>query len=230
MNVLALETSCEHASVALLSGGQIVERRLDGHANHSEHILACIGALLAEAGLRPAALDAIAFGSGPGAFTGLRLSCGIAQGLALGAGLGVAPVCSLDALALQGEGAQVVVATDARMGEIYHCAYRLDGGVPQALGAIACSPPEAALLPEDGLWCGVGSAFAAYRDTLRQRWGARLTHCFDGRYPRAADVARLAGTAVAAGALLAPELALPRYVRDKVALTTAERLARGGKA
>lgn len=230
MKVLSIETSCEQGSVSVLHQGELLSRRIEGAANHSEAVLRDIRALLAEAGLTPAALDAVAFGAGPGAFTGLRLACGVAQGLALGAGLGVAVVGSLDALALQAGAQRVLVATDARMGEVYHAAFSLDAtGCPQIVSGPACEAPEAVSLP-DGRWLAVGSAFRVWPEVLRRRLQARLDDCFDDLVPRADEVARLAADMVGRGTLLSPELAAPLYVRDKVAFTTTERLARGGKA
>lgn len=229
MIILAIETACEQGSVALLHEGALRVRRIEGAANHSEAVLRDVRALLDEAGLVPAQLDAVAFGAGPGAFTGLRLACGVAQGIALAAGLGVAPVCSLQGMALAAGATRVLVANDARMGEIYYAAYARDAdGVPQGVAAPVCGTPAALVLPP-GQWLGVGSAFKAW-PALAGQLGAALSGCDPERLPRAEDVARLGARAAQAGALVAPELAAPLYVRDKVALTTAERLARGGRA
>ncbi|MCK0507664.1 tRNA (adenosine(37)-N6)-threonylcarbamoyltransferase complex dimerization subunit type 1 TsaB [Aromatoleum anaerobium] len=230
MKILAIETSCEHASVALLVDDDIVERRLEGHANHSEYLLPTLRALLGEAGFPIATLDAIAFGAGPGAFTGLRLACGVAQGLGMGAGIGVVPICSLAALALQGEGSTVFVATDARMGEVYSAAYRVEGKRAIEVQAPACSPPQHLALPLDERWFGVGSALRVHEAGIPASVIARLRGCNSAAVPQAADIARLAVHEIREGRLLAPEYAAPLYVRDKVALTTAERLARGGRA
>ncbi len=231
MNLLALETSCEQASIALWSGGTVVAVRLDGHLNHSEHILRAIRALLADAGLSPGRLDAVAFGSGPGAFTGLRLSCGIAQGLALGAGIGVVAVSSLAALAMQGTGQHVLAATDARMGEVYYaCFERMEEGV-LTLVEPCCVPSDRLVLPSGaGAWFGVGSAFLAHGEILRSGLGERLSGVLAEAVPRAEEVALLAADQVRKSGACAPEAVALRYVRDKVAFTTAERLARGGKA
>jgi tRNA threonylcarbamoyladenosine biosynthesis protein TsaB len=229
MNILAIETSGEAGSLALLHRGHLLERSLDGVANHSEGVLPAILSLLAEAGLSPAQLDALAFGSGPGAFTGLRLACGVAQGLALGAGIGLVPISSLAALAAQSTEDRVFAACDARMGEIYHCAYTRDPhGRLQAAGEPGCCAPDRLVLPE-GRWFGIGSAFAVHGDALAAGMAGRLSGCRADAVPRAADVAVLAIECVERGELLAPHQALPLYVRDKVAFTTAERLARGGR-
>lgn len=228
MKILAIETSCERGSIALLASDALFERELVGQANHSAYLLPEVRALLADAGLRLQDLDAVAFGSGPGAFTGLRLACAAAQGLALGAGLGVLPVCSIAALAMQGEGDRLFVATDARMNEVYFAAYERREGVLETRQVPRCAAPEAVTLP-DGNWFALGSGLAAYPE-LAERFAERLCGVQSAAVPRAGDVARLALPDVRRGALIAPELAAPLYVRDKVALTTAERLARGGRA
>lgn len=229
MNILAIETSCEAGSLALLHRGSLLERSLDGVANHSEGVLRAIDSLLAEAGLKLTQLDALAYGSGPGAFTGLRLACGVVQGLALGAGLGLVPVSSLAALAAQSAANRVLAACDARMGEIYHCAFiRNEDGLLQAVGEPDCCAPARFVLPE-GRWFGIGSAFAVHAAGLEAGLGGRLCACRADAVPRAAEVAALAQAQVERGELLAPHQALPLYVRDKVAFTTAERMARGGR-
>jgi len=186
--------------------------------------------LLAEAGLAVAQLDAVAFGAGPGAFTGLRLACGVAQGIALAADLGVAAIGSLQALALQVGAARVLVATDARMGEIYCATFVTDAaGVPQPQGVPRCCAPLELELPP-GEWSAAGSAFRAWPEELEARTAGRLVACQPDLHPRAEELARLGAIQARAGRLVVPELAAPLYVRDKVALTTAERLARGGRA
>lgn len=227
MKILAIETSCEHASLALLLDGAILSRDLQGHANHSERLLPTVSELLAEAGLAVSGLDAIAFGAGPGAFTGLRLACGVAQGMAMGAGIGVVPVSTLQALALQADKPAVLALTDARMGEIYAAAYVFDGALAHETIAPCCVAPAAFTL--EGSWHVVGSALQAYPDLFPD--GApgvlgRDPHAV----PRAREIAMIAAIALEQGACLPPEQAAPLYVRNKVALTTAERMARGGKA
>lgn len=225
MKILAIETSCEHASVALDLDGALFGRALEGHANHSERLLATLSALLAEADVPLAALDAIAFGAGPGAFTGVRLACGVAQGLAMGAGLGVAPVSSLAALAAQVCGARTLAVTDARMGEIYAAAFDASAGLPIALGEPVCCAPADLADPGAGDWVLVGSGLAAHPLPLRERFAGRIAAWSEAAHPRAAEVARIAADMARRGALIAPELASPLYVRNKVALTTAERRA-----
>lgn len=227
MKILAIETSCEQASVALLLGGAILSRELQGHANHSEHLLPTVSELLAEGGVAINALDALAFGAGPGAFTGLRLACGVAQGLAMGAGVGVLPVSTLAALALQANHPTVLTLTDARMGEIYAAGYRLEGGEPREVIAPCCVLPEAFSIA--GEWHVVGSALQAYPQ-LMPEGAAGVLGRVPTMVPRAREIAALAAVSAARGECVPPEQAVPLYVRNKVALTTAERMARGGRA
>ncbi len=229
MKILAIETSCEHATVALLLGDEVVQCSLEGQINHSERLLTTVRSLLARTQTTLGALDAIAFGSGPGAFTGLRLACGVAQGLAMGAGVGVVPVCSLAALALQCGAHETFVAIDARMGEVYSAAYRLTDGLPAQVQEPSCLPPGQLVLPPAGVWHAVGSALRTYENEIGIRLSDRLGGWNADCVPRAAEVAMIARREVSRGCVLTPERAAPLYVRDKVALTTAERLARGGR-
>jgi tRNA threonylcarbamoyladenosine biosynthesis protein TsaB len=230
MKILAIETSCEHATVALLIGDELVQCSLDGQSNHSERLLPSLHELLARSETPLRMLDAIAFGSGPGAFTGLRLACGVAQGLAMGADLGLVPVCSLSALALQTGAERTFVAIDARMGEVYSAAYVLSGGLPAQVQDVACRPPESLSLPAGVDWHVVGSALRTYEATIRARLSTRVCGWDAERVPQAAEVATIARSEIGLGRILPPEHAAPLYIRDKVAFTTAERLARGGRA
>lgn len=229
--ILALETSTEHCSVALLRhDGSVSERTVAASAGHSERLLPMVQALLAEAGLGLADLDAIAYGAGPGAFTGLRLACGVAQGLAFGTGLPVIGVGSLEALAWASGQPRVYACVDARMNEVYFAAYRIDGLQVETALEAGVAAASAAGIPEGEGWHGCGSGFASYADDLQARLTGRLSGADAGAVPAAASVARLAAARLAAGAGQDAFHAQPAYVRQKVALTTAERLARGGKA
>lgn len=232
MKILAIETSTETASVALLEGERIGERSVAGRPGHSETLLPEILGLLADAGVALADLDAIAYGAGPGAFTGLRLACGVVQGLAMGANKPAIPVGTLEALASQcaDESGAIFIAVDARMSEVYFAAYeRRDGALIERL-APACAAPADVRLPVEGEWFGFGSAFKAYGDTLVPALGERLKGFDASPLPQASSVARLAAQRFVRGETIDAALAAPLYVRDKVAMTTAERLARGGKA
>lgn len=185
-----------------------------------------VDALLSESGLSLAGLDGLAFGAGPGSFTGLRIGCGVAQGLALGAQLTVVPVSTLEALAEASGAARVVTALDARMGEIYHAAYlREDVDWQEVHGASLCRPELAPAVDGAG-WIGCGSGFQVHGDALRARYGDRLQDVQADCYPHAREIAAIAARAFAAGRGLDPAQAAPLYVRDKVALSVAERAAR----
>lgn len=229
VNLLAFETATRRLSVAVWRNGALSEKSADLPQRGSEVLLPWANELLAGAGLTLRQLDGIAFGAGPGGFTGLRLSCGIAQGLAWGLDRPVAPVSSLAALALAAGDGRILACLDARMDEVYLAAYRVAGETavevlsPQ-VGAGATAP-----LPDGAGWRGAGDGFATpHGAALRARLGARLLGVTADAYPTAGAVARLAAPVLAAGGGVPARAAQPLYVRDKVALTTAERLARGG--
>jgi len=231
MKILALETSTERLSLALADGARMTVRDIDAGQRHSELALAALRELLAESGVAIAELDAIAFGQGPGSFVGVRIACGLAQGLALGAGKLLAPVPTLMALAEQAGGDKVLVANDARMGEFYFAAYRRDG----AVGSGWRAEVEPMLATRDSLptiegdgWQAIGSAFHVepMAATMRARYAGRFASTVAATFPSAADVARVAARMILQGgpsALIAPEQAAPLYLRNKVALTIAER-------
>jgi len=228
MKLLGIESSCETVSVALLLDGCIEQRPVHGGKTASETLIPTVMALLADAGVGLGGLDGIVLGAGPGAFTGLRLGCSVAQGFSLSADVPILPVCSLDAIALDQARSNVFVATDARMGECYVAAYACHGDAVSVIAEPSCSPPEMLALPEAGQWWGAGSAFAAYADRLALDTG-RLDGIDADALPQASALLRLAMVRGLCEAVDAAH-AGPLYVRDKVALTTAERLARGGKA
>lgn len=229
MNLLAIETSTEACSVALHHAGHVIERSELAPRRHAELVLPMADALLAEAGLRRRQLDAIAVGRGPGAFTGVRLAVSLAQGMALGLDLPVIPVSSLAALALDApdNGTDVLSVIDARMGEIYACCYRREGSIVVALDEERVCAPERLELPAGEAWNVIGSGWKTYATVLSGKLPAPSWS--DGeRYPQARAVALLAAAEFNAGRGLVPELALPLYLRDKVALTLVEqRAARG---
>ncbi|MDO8931978.1 MAG: tRNA (adenosine(37)-N6)-threonylcarbamoyltransferase complex dimerization subunit type 1 TsaB [Rhodocyclaceae bacterium] len=223
MNLLALETSTRRLSVALWRDGKLIERAADSLTGGSALVLPWVDELLAEAGMAMAELDGIAFGAGPGSFTGLRLACGIAQGLAFGLDLPVAGVTTLEALALASGEARVFACMDARMNEVYFAAYEVEDGQVIERQAPAVAPPEQVVLPAGDDWVGCGDGFASCRAALPNPARVR-----DDVFPTAAAVAALAAPRLARGEGTDAALAMPLYIRDKVALTTAERFARGG--
>lgn len=230
MKLLALESSTDLFTAALFLDGRIVEREGARDVPHSEIALPLVQALLDEHGVTLADLDGIAFGAGPGAFTGLRLACSVAQGLAVGAGLPVLGIGSLDALALGAGDGPVYACTDARMNEAYCAAYRVRGEAIEAVIAPVVAAPSLAPVPPGQGWLGCGSGFAAYGDTLALRLGASIGRIDASARPRASALLRLAAPRFARGEGVDAALAAPLYVRDKVAMTTRERIALGGKA
>ena len=229
MRILAIDASTEICAVALGDGVAWDERtQVAGH-RHSELLLPMIGALLADHRIALADVDGIAFGAGPGAFTGLRIACGVAQGLALGAGLPVVGVSTLEALAETAReryaGSRVIATLDARAQEIYVAAYRYDGQRWTEALAPAVIAPAALTLPEGGDWIGVGSGFAAY-PSLRERCLPSLSSCDALLSPTATAIGALALPRLVAAEGVAARDAAPVYVRHKVALTSAERARR----
>jgi tRNA threonylcarbamoyladenosine biosynthesis protein TsaB len=178
-------------------------------------------ALLSEAGVSLGQLDALAFGRGPGAFTGVRIAAGVIQGIAFGADLPVVPVSTLAALAQHGldaGAARVLAALDARMDEVYWGAFEADAeGLAVAAGPELVIAPDAVPVPEGGDWGGVGAGWGAYGDLLRARLGDHVNAVDPDVYPDAAQVARIAVRDFAAGLAVSAEQALPVYLRDKVA-------------
>lgn len=220
MRLLAFDTSTEACSAALGLGDAILEREELAPRRHAELILPMVDSLLQEAGLRLRDLDALAFGRGPGAFTGVRLAAGIAQGLALGAGLPVAPVSSLAALA-QGatEQADALLATmDARMGEIYWGLFEpANGGVARLAAGERVSNPAAVALPAGRSFFAIGGGWETYGALLAERFKGRVTGAAPARRPRARDLLPLAQAELEQGQGLPPEQALPVYLRNEVA-------------
>lgn len=221
--ILAIETSSELASCALLRGDLVISRDSSGVRTHSQSILPMVQSLLAEAGIALGDCAAIAYGSGPGSFTGVRTACGIAQGLAFGAGLPVVPVVTLDAMALachqRHRADAILTVLDARMGEVYWAEYRYADGL-QAMQAPALSAPDA-VQPLDPAVSACGNGLSAYAGAFAGR--AFGTAGDPGIMPHAVQIGQLARIAFAAGAFVAAADAQPLYLRNKIAFTSAER-------
>jgi len=223
MKILALETSTEYCSVALWQDGALSERCELVGQKHSEVLMAMLDGLLKAAGTTVKQVDGIAFGKGPGSFTGVRIACGVAQGLALGADVNVVGVCTLQALAEASGRDKVIAALDARMGELYLAAYeKRNGEWAEAIAPCLCKADVAPALAGDG-WFGVGSGFAVGGEMLQTRYTQQLCGTDVQAVPQAAAVARLAAGEFAKGNAVDAALALPLYLRDKVALKTSER-------
>lgn len=216
MRFAAIESSTEWCSVAVWDAGVIraVERRAGNR--HSELALPMLEALLRGSGIGLGGLEAVAFGAGPGSFTGLRIACGIAQGLAFARGLPVLGVSTLEALAEETNAQRVVACIDARMREVYYAALEKRGGRWQETIPAQCVAPAAAPVPPGPGWVGCGSGFAVYGNLGLKRVLPEV-------HPTALAVAQLAAPRLAAGEGVDAALAAPLYLRDKVALTVKER-------
>jgi len=215
-------------TVALGDGSTWHQRSERAGQRHSELLLPMVHDLLAQERLTLADLGGVAFGAGPGSFTGLRIACGVAQGLALGAGLMVVGVSTLEAMAETARvshGAVKVIATlDARMGEVYIAAYEYRTDRWQAVSEPQALEPTDVPVPPVGGWTGVGPGFAAYPE-LAAQLGPALSACLEDVTPEAAAIGALALPRFAAGDAVLPRQAAPLYVRQRVALTAAERAA-----
>lgn len=237
MKILAIETATDACSAALSIDGEIQERFELAPRAHTELILPMIDALMAEAGINISQVDAMAFGRGPGAFTGVRIAVGVTQGIAFGADLPVVPVSTLAALAQGADADQVLAALDARMDEVYWGAYRRNvAGLMELVGEECVSPPEDVPLAEGLLldsssqentplntpslnkkgWRGVGVGWSAYENRLTDRCAGYVESWDGNAYPHARDVARLGLAAYEGGQAVSAEQALPVYLRDKV--------------
>jgi tRNA threonylcarbamoyladenosine biosynthesis protein TsaB len=225
MRILSIETSTEYCSVALWQDGAVRERCELVGQKHSEVLILMLDALLKDAGCRIQDVDGIAFGKGPGSFTGVRIACGVAQGLALGADVGVVGVCTLQALAEASGKEKVIAALDARMGESYLAAYEKRAGEwATAIEPCLCKPGDAPQVAGDG-WFGAGSGFTVNDAALSRHYGKQLIGADAQAVPQAAAVAQIAAVEFARGNAVDAALALPLYLRDKVALKTSERTA-----
>ncbi|QNM98183.1 tRNA (adenosine(37)-N6)-threonylcarbamoyltransferase complex dimerization subunit type 1 TsaB [Chitinimonas koreensis] len=223
MKLLALDTSTEYLSLALLCDGQVLARDWLAQQRHAELTLPEIRRLVAEAGIALGQLDGLALSIGPGGFTGLRIGCGIAQGLAFGLDIPTVGINTLAALAAEQTGPRVLAALDARMGEFYLAALERDGDDwKEVVATTVCGPDALPELP-GGSWHGVGSGFKVAGDALRQRYGSQLAAADAEAFPHARGVLRLAQREFAAGRAVAADRLELLYIRDKVALKTSER-------
>jgi tRNA threonylcarbamoyladenosine biosynthesis protein TsaB len=219
MKLLALDSATEACSAAVLQDGAISERYEVIGRGHAERLLPMADALLRTAGIALRELDAIAFGRGPGGFTGLRIAAGIAQGLAAGARLPVVPVSNLAAIAAacaERSGANRIVAClDARMGQVYWAAYELRDGVLVATTEERLSDPDGVSPPGPGPWQGAGHGFGAY-PVIAEWLGGAVSGVEASLLPHASDIARLAAIELAAGHSVDAARALPVYLRNDV--------------
>lgn len=220
MKILALDTATEALSVSLAIADRQIDRYVELDRGHAEQLLPMVESVLAEGGIGLTALDAIAFGRGPGGFTGVRLAASVAQGLAFGADIGVVPVSDLAAVAqrvaqIEAGVDQVLVVNDARMREVYWARYTTSALLISIQGDERVDGP-AAVPTLTGSWAAAGRGLRAWPELAERcrQAGARL---HSELLPRASEVLTLARPQVAAGQLLDPAQALPVYVRDRVA-------------
>ncbi|MGR8999900.1 MAG: tRNA (adenosine(37)-N6)-threonylcarbamoyltransferase complex dimerization subunit type 1 TsaB [Gammaproteobacteria bacterium] len=241
MKLLALETATQACSAALSIDGVITERFELTANEHTRLILPMIDSLMANAGLKPQQLDVLAFGCGPGSFTGVRIATGVIQGIALGADLPVVPVSTLAAIAqeffdennvkekderLKAELSIFNVAftaMDARMGEIFWGVYRRDEqGFAELIGKESVTPAAEVEFP-DMTGVGIGSGWGVYQQELMTRLAGRAGYCENDKLPRARAIARLGARGFERGLAVAVEQAMPVYLRNKVAKKESER-------
>jgi tRNA threonylcarbamoyladenosine biosynthesis protein TsaB len=220
--ILAIETATAACSAALCVDGDISERYALAPRQHATLILPMIESLLVEAGLSVTQIDAIAFGRGPGSFTGVRIAASIVQGIAFAAERPVVPVSTLAVLALGGQREtghnRVLAALDARKDEVYWGSYvRSSEDVVELQGReLVCAPAEISV-PAEGDWVGVGSGWESYGPALLQQLGDCVVRVLPDLEPRAADVARLSLNAFMQGQAVSAEQAIPVYLRNNVA-------------
>jgi tRNA threonylcarbamoyladenosine biosynthesis protein TsaB len=242
MRLLALDAATENSSVALLCDGEVLERGAASGKANSQQLLGMVAAVLAERNLSLSQLDGIAASVGPGAFTGVRISVAVAQGLAFGANLRVAAVSTLEALAFQAfalanarapappapattQAPLAMACLDARMNEVYWGCFSADARHGVRAATAACvGAPESVILPASP-FLGIGRGFAAYPG-LAALPGLELPAGAANAAPRAQDFARLGALRFGCGLDVDPAELQPLYLRDKVALTEAERGAR----
>jgi tRNA threonylcarbamoyladenosine biosynthesis protein TsaB len=227
MNLLALDTSTEYLSLALKLGDNIFTHYQAAGSASSQLVLPQIQILLDSANIKLGDLDGIAFGAGPGAFTGVRIASGVAQGLGYGANLPVVCINTLTAVAEESGQDKVVVCLDARMGEIYHAALIKQNGVWLEISETIVCKPQVSPVLESNDWVGAGGGWAAYKEVLMQIYSNHLSQSVNNVLPditpTAEAILRLAQPVFEAGQAKPAMHAMPIYIRNRVALTTLER-------
>jgi tRNA threonylcarbamoyladenosine biosynthesis protein TsaB len=221
MNILALDTCTESCSAALLYQGQLFERVEMTQRGHSELILGMMDQLFAEAKTSISEINAVAFGRGPGSFTGVRVGVGVAQGIAFARDIPVIPISSLAANA-QGvvdtfNTDYIAVAMDARMGEVYGASYQVKDGLVQLLNEEIVCPPEQFKPMSEQSWLGIGTGWTEYESILTENFAGQLEQVNATCFPQAASIIKLAQHEAEAGRLLPADQALPVYLRNNVA-------------
>ncbi|MDH5594095.1 MAG: tRNA (adenosine(37)-N6)-threonylcarbamoyltransferase complex dimerization subunit type 1 TsaB [Gammaproteobacteria bacterium] len=226
MKLLAIDTATEACSAALLIEGNVQSEYQIAPQQHADLILPMVEKLLAEAAIKLNQLDAIAFGRGPGSFTGVRIATSVTQGLAYGADIPVVPVSTLATMAQriyrEQQKSKVLAVIDARISEVYWAVYQLDkNNLMQLQGEESVIAPENVPLPEGDDWYGVGTGWGSYRAQLENRLGNRITGSQSKYFPHAMDMIPQAVFSFEQGLAVPAEQALPVYLRDKVAVKKA---------
>lgn len=224
MKILAIDTSTEYCSLALWLDGAVLSKEVLAGQKHTELLLPMLQEMLAESELTLTQLDGFAFGAGPGSFTGLRIACGIVQGLALATDLPVIGISTLEAMAQKIGASHVITALDARMGEIYLAAYNQTvQGWSAVQVPLLCLPQHAPEIADESCWVGCGSGFDRYHETLSHFYRECLCRIDLECYPHAHEMVQLAVPKLMKGLGVAAEEAAPVYIRNKVALKESER-------
>jgi len=221
MNILALDTSTEFLSLALHTNGETYSHYQHAGQTASQLILPKIQVLLETAKLKLTQLDGIAFGAGPGAFTGVRIACGVAQGLGFGADMPVVGVNTLHAIAQASRSEKVIVCTDARMGEVYFAALEKNNDHWEETVVTQVCKPEVAPLLEGVNWTAAGNGWKVYDEVLSARY--KVSQKLSEITPTAEAILELARPVFAAGLAKPASEARPIYIRNRVALTSTER-------
>jgi tRNA threonylcarbamoyladenosine biosynthesis protein TsaB len=223
MKLLALDATTEFLSLALrVDGKQYKHDQYAGQAA-SQLILPQIQQLLDDAQVELKDLDGIAFGAGPGSFTGVRVACGVAQGLAFGANIPVVGINVLMALAQASQADRVIAASDARMREVYHAVYERKGNVWEEVHAAGVYKPNEVPSVVGADWVGVGTGWKVYHDVLGERYQQQVVRTMPEMTPKAEAIMTLAIPAFEAGLAIPASEARPIYIRNRVALTAKER-------
>ncbi|MCC6917508.1 tRNA (adenosine(37)-N6)-threonylcarbamoyltransferase complex dimerization subunit type 1 TsaB [Nitrosomonas sp.] len=223
MNIVAFDTSTEYCSLALWLDGRLISRDVLAGQRHSELLLPMLQTMLNEAGVTLNRIDGIAFGAGPGSFTGLRIACSVAQGLAFSQDIPVVGISTLEALAQRVDTPKVLAVLDARMGELYFAAYEKAATGWSAVHEPLLCRPETAPAVSGGGWTGCGSGFDLYQPGLSEHYNGNLQQIISGCYPHAREMVQMAVIQFDNGEGKAAEEALPVYIRNKVALKESER-------
>jgi len=221
MKLLAIDTATEQCSVAFLADDSVLTRVVPTARNHADLILPMVNEVLTEAGVGLRDLDGLAFGRGPGSFTGVRIAVGVAQGLALASGLPVVGISNLAAVAQQAadlhslsRGDRVLICMDARMQEVYWAIYQVGDGLVELAGDERVTAPAEVIVQDVAIAVGAGTGWQAY-PVLRERYQAITVYPM--LLPRALEIARLGAGPLTAGLGVRADEAQPVYLRDDVA-------------